>query len=208
MRNLLIVNSSPNPEQSVTRGLTAEFVEAWTSKIDDPKVVHRDIGQNPPPHLDQATIGSFYTMPEQRSAEQKLAIALSETLIAELREADVIVIGAPMHNFGSPSSLKTWFDHVARVGETFRYTENGPEGLLKNKKVFVITARGGNYAEGAPAAPMDIQAPYIRTVLGFIGLTDVTFIHSQGLNMGDEVREQAIQSASTAIETAVSDLAA
>ena len=208
MKNLLIVNASPNPDQSVTRGLTARFFEAWTQNVADGIVTFRDIGLNPPPHLDQDTIGAFYTPAEQRSTEQKLAVSLSDTLMNEVRAADVIVIGAPMHNFGSPSSLKAWFDHVSRVGETFRYTENGPVGLLSGKKIYILTARGGNYAEGSPAAAMDMQEPYLRTIFGFLGLNDITFIHSQGLVGGGEVRSAAIQAAADAIDHAVNTLAA
>lgn len=208
MTNILVVNTSPNQDGSVTRGLTKEFTDTLASRIDGLQVVNRDLASNPPPHLDQETIGAFYTFPEERSAEQKLAVALSDTLVQEVKEADVIVIGAPMHNFGSPSSLKAYFDHIARVGETFRYTENGPEGLLKGRKVYVITARGGDYSEASPAAAMDIQTPYIKTVLGFLGITDVTFIHGHGLAMGDEVREKSLEAARNAIAEATGTLAA
>ncbi|WP_259780794.1 FMN-dependent NADH-azoreductase [Aestuariispira ectoiniformans] len=208
MTNLLVVNSSPNLDASVTRGLSKEFADTLASQLGDLTVVNRDLGATPPPHLDQTTIGAFYTPAENRSAEQKLAVALSDTLISELKNADVIVIGAPMHNFGISSSLKTWFDHVARVGETFQYTENGPQGLLGGKKVYVITARGGDYSETSPAAAMDIQAPYIKTVLGFVGITDVTFIHGHGLAMGDEVREKSLEAARNAISEATGALAA
>ena len=125
----------------------------------------------------------------------------------ELRDSDVIVIAAPMHNFGSPSTLKAWFDQVARVGETFRYTENGPVGLLKDKKVYVLTARGGNYSEGSPAAHLDMQEPYMRTVLGFIGMTDVTFIHSHGMAGSGEAKDATLKASGDAIATAVAEAA-
>lgn len=208
MTKLLVVNSSPNHDGSVTRSLTREFADTLAKQVAGLEIVDRDLGVNPPPHLDQATIGAFYTFAEERSAEQKLAVALSDTLVSELKEADVVVIGAPMHNFGSPSSLKAWFDHIARVGETFKYGENGPQGLLEGKKVYVITARGGDYSDASPAAAMDIQTPYIKTVLGFVGITDVTFIHGHGLAMGDEVRAKSLEAASAAITEATRALAA
>ena len=122
--------------------------------------------------------------------------------MGELETADVIVIGAPMHNFSLPSGLKAWIDHVARVGKTFRYTDEGPEGLLKSKKVFVLTARGGNYSENSPVHAMDHQAPYLRTILGFMGLDDVTFIHAQGVAQG----EDGVRKAEAKIDTALAEM--
>ena len=206
MENLLVVNSSPNFESSATRELAVKFVTDWKASHPEGQVRHRDLARDLPPHLDQKMIGAFYTPADQRSAEQKLAIAYSDTQVAELRKADVIVIASPMHNFGVSSTLKAWIDQIARVGETFRYTENGPEGLLKGKKVYVLTARGGNYAEGSPAAHMDGQEPYLRTVLGFLGLDDVTFIHSHGMSNGER-REETLAASGEAIETALAEAA-
>jgi FMN-dependent NADH-azoreductase len=124
--------------------------------------------------------------PGDLNGRQKQAVALSDELIAELEVADTIVLAVPMYNFSIPSTLKAWIDHVARRGRTFRYTEKGPEGLLKNKKVFVLVARGGVYSKGTPYAAFDFQEPYLRTVLGFLGMTDVTFVHFEGLAMGPE----------------------
>ena len=126
------------------------------------------------------------TEPGQLSDRQKELVALSDELIAELEVADTIVLAVPMYNFSIPSTLKAWIDHVARRGRTFRYTEKGPEGLLRDKKVFVLVSRGGVYSKGSPAAPFDFQEPYLRTVLGFLGLTDVTFVHFEGVGMGPE----------------------
>ncbi len=198
MTNILTVNGSPKTEGSVSRDLIERFVDKWRAE-NTASVVARDVGTTPPPHLDEATIGAFYTPEDARSDDQQARIAFSDELVGELEAADVIVIGAPMHNFGLPSGLKAWIDHVARVGRTFKYTENGPEGLLTGKKVYVLTARGGNYSESSPAHAMDHQAPYLRTVLGFLGLDDITFIHAQGVAGG----EDGIRAAEVEVDRAV-----
>ncbi len=207
MTNILTLNSSPKTEGSVSRDLIERFVDNWLAN-DTASVVARDVGTTPPPHLDEATIGAFYTPEDARSDAQRARIALSDELVGELEAADVIVIGAPMHNFGIPSGLKAWIDLVARVGRTFKYTENGPEGLLTGKKVYVLTARGGNYSEDSPAHAMDHQVPYLRTVLGFLGLDDVTFIHAQGVAGGEDGIRAAEVEVDRAVTTALRRLAA
>jgi len=193
LTNILTVNSSPKTEGSISRDLVERFVDKWRAQ-NTASVVARDVGTTPPPHLDEATIGAFYTPEDARSDDQQARIAFSDELVGELEAADVIVIGAPMHNFGLTSGLKAWIDLVARVGRTFKYTENGPEGLLTGKKVYVLTARGGNYSEYGsahaidlhPAHAIDHQVPYLRTVLSFLGLDDVTFIHAHGVSSGED----------------------
>ncbi len=191
MTHLLVIDSSPNTETSVSRDLTKQFVEDWRRNEPSVEVAHRDVGVTPPPHLDYATIGAYYTPPDALSAAQQSALRLSDQIVSEAEAADVIVIGSPMHNFGISSGLKTWVDHLARVGRTFQYTDSGPEGLLGGRKVFVLAARGGAYGEGSPAAAMDMQEPYLRTILGFVGLTDVTFIHAEGIAGGMAGKEKA-----------------
>lgn len=186
MSKLLVINSSPMTDNSHTRTLVSHFVDQFQLREDQIDVVHRDIGRNPPPHLDEVTIAAFYTPEEQRSPAQQQAVALSDQLIDELQAADAVVIGSPMHNFGVSSSLKTWIDHVARVGRTFHYTDQGPVGLLSGKQVYVVTARGGSYGDGSPAAAMNHQDAYLKTVLGFIGLSDVEFIHAEGVASGKQ----------------------
>jgi len=185
MKNVLIISSSPAQEQSLSGQLldffAKQYQESFTEELN---IVKRNLGQSLVPHLSMETIGAFYTPADQLSEAQKQSLAVSDELIAELKTADLIVIGSPMHNFSITSHLKTYFDQVARVGVTFQYTENGPDGLLKGKKVLVITSRGGNYSNPAYAA-MDHQEPYIRTFLGFVGLSDVDFIHLQGVSSGD-----------------------
>ncbi|NQU58529.1 MAG: NAD(P)H-dependent oxidoreductase [Rhodospirillales bacterium] len=204
MTHLLAITSSPKAEGSVSNALVQDFVDNWISANREMSVTRRDVGLTPPPHLDGATIGSIYTPPDQRDEGAQHLIAFSDTLVEELEAADVIVIGAPMHNFGLPSGLKTWIDHIARVGRTFAYTEAGPKGMLSDKKVFVLGARGGNYSPDSPAHGMDFVTPYLRAVLGFIGLDDVTFIHAEGVASGGE----GIAIAHEAVKSAVTGLAA
>lgn len=181
MTTLLVIHSSPNLTQSHTRDLAARYVESWQARHPEGKVIERDLAVNPPPHLDMATIGAFYTPEADRGSEAQDAIALSDELVAELLAADEVVIGAPMHNFSVPSSLKAWIDQICRVGVTFRYTENGPQGLLGDKKAVLISARGGNYSSTSPAFAMNHQDTYLKTVMGFIGITQVTTINAEGV---------------------------
>ena len=201
MTRLLSITSSPVGDQSKSSALVEKFVAALRVHSPDLHITRRDLGATPPPHIDAEMIGSYYTPGDQRSEDQQTAISLSNDLVEELMAAEVIVIGAPMHNFGISSSLKTWIDHVARVGLSFRYTENGPEGLIKGKRVYVITANGGNYSEGHPAHAMDHQTPYLKTVLGFLGLDDVTFIHAFGISGG----EDGIRAAETEIDDIIAN---
>ncbi len=191
MTRILVINSSPNTATSVSRALTSRFVDTWRQAVPDVRIVTRDVGANPPPHIDQSLVDAYYTPPEGRTSEQLERLALSEAIVDEAMEADIIVIGAPMHNFTITSGLKSWIDHLARVGRSFVYGENGPQGLLGGRKVYVLSTRGGTYGGGAPAAAMDMQTPYLQTVLGFVGLDDVSFINAEGLAGGDAGRTVA-----------------
>jgi len=186
MVQLLTVTSSPVGNYSKSSSLVKRFVDVWRHQSPGTNVSERNLGDTPPPHVDGTMVSAYYTADDERSDAHRQAIALSDSLVDELLAADIIVIGSPMHNFGISSSLKTWIDHIARVGRTFRYTEAGPEGLLKGKRVFVITASGGNYAKDHPAHAMDHQTPYLQTVLGFLGVTDVTFVHAFGIAAGED----------------------
>lgn len=159
----------------------------------------RDLAANPHPVLDEAALGALFTPAEQRTPEQAARVALDDALIAQVQSADAIVLGVPMYNFGVPVQLKTWIDAIARAGVTFRYTENGPEGLLKGKKVYVALARGGIYRD----TPADSQVPYLKGVLGFLGMTDVEFIYAEGLAMGPESADKAFAAAEAAIGAVV-----
>jgi len=196
--NILQITSSVRGGASESTRVTNQVVDKLLAKHLDAKVLRRDFGAQPHPTLDGAAVGALFTPADQRSPEQAARVALDDALIAEAQAADVIVIGAPMYNFGMPTQLKNWFDAIARSGVTFRYTESGPEGLLKNKKVYVATARGGIYPVDA-----DPQVPHIRMLLNFLGLTEHTFIYSSGLNMGPEAAAKGQQEADAAVEAAL-----
>lgn len=192
MTTLLQIDTSLFGDQGQSSQLNARFVAAWRAAHPDGRVIRRDLATQAPPHLDGERFAAFGTAPEARTAAQRRIVAESDVLIDELRQADVIVLGLPMYNFGVPSQLKAYFDHIARAGVTFRYTENGPEGLIgAGKKVHVLAARAGRY-EGTAA---DSQTPYIRTFLSFIGLDDVEFIYAEGLALGDEPKRQSLAAA-------------
>ena len=182
MSNVLLIHSSVFGANSQSLGLARDFLKRYPHR----SVVERALTPQTMPHLDGETFLAMGLPAGELDERQQAAVALSDELIAELEAADTIVLAAPMYNFSIPSTLKAWIDHVARRGRTFRYTELGPEGLLKEKKVFVLIARGGLYGKGAPAAAFDFQEPYLRTVLGFLGLTDVTFVRLEGLAMGPD----------------------
>jgi FMN-dependent NADH-azoreductase len=192
MNNLLVINSSAAREGSVSRELVEFAVDRLLQASPLATVVRRDLGAQPVPHLSVDTLGGVRGAPA--TTAEKEARALSDALIAELRAADTIVIGAPMYNFGVTTSLRAWFDHVLRAGETFSYSAEGPKGLLAGKRVIVIESRGGLYSEG-PAKVIDFQEPYLRHLLGFVGITDVTFVHAEKIGYGPEARAEAVTNA-------------
>ena len=196
--NILHITSSIRGDASESTRVTQLVIDKLLAANPGASVVRRDFGAQPHPLLDGATVGALFTPAEQRSAAQAARVALDDVLIAEAQAADVIVIGAPMYNFGMPAQLKGWFDAIARSGVTFRYTASGPEGLLKDKKVYVATARGGVYPADA-----DPQVPHLRMLLNFLGLSDHTFIYSSGLNMGPEAAAAGQQAANEAVEAAL-----
>ena len=190
MTKVLIIDSAATGDASVSRKLTAEFAAKLRRADPSVQFVHRDIGRAPVPHLTEETVGAIRGAPAETEAA-RAALALSDEMIRELNEADLIVIGAPMYNFGMASTLKAWFDHVLRARVTFRYTEDGPEGLVKGKKAIVVETRAGFYSEG-PGSALDSQEPHIRQLLSFMGITDVTFVRAEKLAFA---AEEAIASA-------------
>ncbi|PLZ01457.1 FMN-dependent NADH-azoreductase [Burkholderia sp. WAC0059] len=198
MTTILQINSSARSQGAQSTLLINELTAKLQQSNPGAKVVVRDLQSAPLPHLDDAVLGAFFTPAENRTPEQQAVSARSEALIAELQAADIVVIGAPLYNFGISSQLKTYFDWIARAGITFSYTENGPKGLVTGKKVFVVSARGGKY-EGTPH---DSQTPYLRSFLGFLGMTDVSFIYAEGLNMGPDAASAGLSTARSAIAAA------
>ncbi len=190
---LLQIDSSAR-SSSVTRQLTAKFVEEWKKNHPDGEVIQRDLATTLLPHITDDWSGTHLD-PSQLTPAQRSYLSTSDQLIEELQAADTIVIGAPMYNFAIPSPLKAWIDQVVRMGKTFGYGPSGARPLLSDKKVSVITARGGAYRKGTPGEKLDFQEPYLRHILGFIGLTDVTFIHAE-----NQAREGAGPSLASAAE--------
>ena len=193
MSTLLVLNSSASGAASVSRQLIEETVTRLRGQDPALKVVERDLGTSPVPHL-TADSAAAIRGTEPANEAQTQARALSDALVEELKAADVLVIGAPMYNFGIPSTLKAWFDYVLRASVTFKYSEAGPEGLLKGKRAIVVESRGGLYSSG-PAQSLDSQEPHLRTLLGFIGISDGTFVRADTLGYGPEARQQAINDA-------------
>lgn len=187
MATLLKLDSSPMGERSVSRKLTGKFADTWLKAHPDGKIIDRDLANLKLGVVDGLWVGAAYTPEASRSEEQVAALRVSDELIAELQQADEYVFGVAMHNFGIPSTLKLWIDQIARVGKTFSYGVEGPKGLLTGKKATVLVASGGVYAQGTAMAAYDFVTPYLRAVLGFLGIADVTVIVAEGtaqLNTG------------------------
>ena len=204
MKTLLQIHTSMFSAGGQSSRLAQQFVDEWRKANPDGRVIARDIGAEPIPHLTAERFQSFLAKPEARTPEQQAVAGFSDALIDELRQADVIVLGLPMYNFGVPSTLKAYFDHIGRAGVTFRYTEKGPQGLLTGKKAYVFAARGGLYQ----GTPLDTQTSYVRDFLRFIGIDDVEFVYAEGLAMGDAARNQSLAKAERAIRALTEPLAA
>ena len=196
MKTILVLDSSVSGEASVSRPLVREALERVRAAWPDSRVIHRELGSDPIPHLTEARLAGLRGEPV--TEEERQTRTLSNELIAELRAADIILIGAPMVNFGPATALRSWFDHVLRAGETFSYSDAGPKGLVTGKRAIVIEARGGLHSEG-PARAFDFQEPYLRHLLNFIGITDVAFVRAEKVGLGAEARAAAIRDASAEI---------
>ena len=196
---ILQINASARREGANSTRVANSIVARLQAANPDAQLTLRDLAVTPHPVLDEAALGALFTSADQRSSEQAARVALDDALIAELQAHDTLVLGVPMYNFGVPVQLKSWIDAIARAGVTFRYTETGPEGLLKGKKVYVALARGGLYRDTAN----DSQVPYLKSVLGFLGLSDVSFIYAEGLAMGTESAEKAFAQADSDLNAAL-----
>jgi FMN-dependent NADH-azoreductase len=198
MAHILHIDCSPRAERSHSRTLSKEFITAWKAAYPSDTVSYRDLGHHPVPHVDEAWIAAAFTPEAARSPEHLESLKISNTLVDELLAADRYVFGIPMYNFNVPSTLKAYIDQIVRVNRTF--TMEG-KGLVEGKKMCVITARGYGYQE--MWAPYDFQEPYLRAIFGFIGITEIKFIHAEGLNLGEDSRTEGLANARTAIEEAV-----
>jgi len=195
MKSLLQIQTSLFSNDGQSSRLAGDFVAEWKAQNPAGRVTQRDLARDSVPHLTAERFQAFLAKPDTRTVSQQKVVNESDALIAELVAADTLVIGLPMYNFGIPSTLKAYFDHVARAGVTFRYTEKGAEGLLKGKKAYVFATRGGLYA----GTPLDTQTAYVRDFLRFLGIDDVEFVYAEGLAMGEAKRDAALVQAGAAI---------
>ena len=200
---LLQINASIFSNHGQSTRLADEFVAAWRASNPGAKVIVRNLAEETVPHLDADRFGAFLAKPGERSVEQQSVVEYSDALIDELKRADVLVLGLPMYNFGVPSTLKAYIDHIARAGATFKYTEKGPVGLLTGKKAYVFATRGGLYA----GTPLDTQTAYVRDMLRFLGIDDVEFVYAEGLAMGDAPKNAALTKARDSIRRLTQPLA-
>jgi FMN-dependent NADH-azoreductase len=196
MKTLLKIQSSLFTEQGQSTQLADRIALQWQERNPGGRIVTRDLGKSPVPHLTADRFTAFLAKPAERTLEQQAIVDFSDELIQELRDADVIVIGAPMYNFSIPSTLRAYFDHIARSGITFQYTAKGPEGLIKGKKTYVVVTRGGVYESN-----IDTQTSYLRQFLSFVGLDDVEFVYAEGLALGAEAQERSLNAARHTIAT-------
>lgn len=198
MSSILLLTSSPRSE-SLSTSIAVELADKLKAQNPGSAIVRRDLAANPLPHIDDLFTAAIRKPPEARTAQEAAAVKTSDELVNELLAADSIVIGTGLINFNIYSSLKTWIDNVARAGLTFKYTESGPVGLATGKKVYVVLASGGVYSQG-PAAGMNHAVPYLKSVLGFLGITDIETIYVEGLAFGPEAAEKAIGAAKSRVE--------
>lgn len=193
--NILQINSSARTQGAQSTALADQIAARLKTLHPGASLVVRSLAETPHPVLDAAALGALFTPAEARTPEQSARVALGDALIAELQQADLLVLGVPMYNFGVSTQLKTWIDAICRAGVTFRYTAQGPQGLLTGKKAYLALARGGIYRD----TPLDTQLPYLRAVLGFLGITDVTAIHAEGLNMGPDSAQAGLAAAAAEV---------
>ncbi|MGO1118653.1 FMN-dependent NADH-azoreductase [Rhodovibrionaceae bacterium A322] len=191
MTNVLIITASVNGDSSKSRALAESYVKGLEAKGTTVELRTEDLASDQPPHVDGAFVGAMYTPEAQRSSEQQELLTRSDGYVANLKWADLVLIASPMYNFSVPSTLKAYIDHVARVGVTFQYSESGPQGLLTGKKAIILGSRGGAYGPDSPVAFMNHQDTYLRTVLGFIGITNVETVIAERLASGEEGFEAA-----------------
>ncbi|MDC4253663.1 NAD(P)H-dependent oxidoreductase [Acinetobacter baumannii] len=195
---LLQIDTSILGEQSVSRQLTSSVIRQLSTTYPDAEIIHHDFALEPIPHLSDAEFLAWQGVePNNETAQQR--VARNTQYLDEFLSSDIVVIGAPMYNFSFPSQLKAWLDRLSVAGKTFRYTENGPQGLVEGKRVIIASSRGGVYSEGSPAEALDYQETYIKAFFNFIGVTDITFVRAEGIAFGPEARQAALDNAAAQI---------
>ncbi len=195
--NILHISSSARRSQSYSNRVAQRVLDELRGRNPGAAVVTRDLARDPLPHIDEDFVTATRSPDGPQTDEQRALLKLSDALVDELLAADVVVIGTPMINFTIPSTLKSWLDYVARAGRTFSYSEAGPKGLATGKQVILVAAKGGVYA-GNPA--LDFQVPYLKSVLGFLGMTDVEVLEVEGTAYGPEIAEKAVEAASNKLQ--------
>lgn len=198
---LLHIDSAITGAQSVSRQLTARTVDAWRASHPQVQVQYLDLAADTPAHYTQEAMAPRTGQTAQLSAAQERENAVSERLVRQFLAADVVVMGAPMYNFSIPSQLKAWIDRIAQPGRTFQYTAQGPEGLAKGKTVVIVSSRGGVYSTSAAGEALEHQESYLRTMMGFFGITDVRVVRAEGVGQGEQAKAQALAAADQAIRT-------
>ena len=211
MAHLLHIDSSPRGERSHSRKLTRTFVDAWKQNHPDDEVMYRDVGRNPVPPIDEPWVAAAYVPPDQHTLEQKEALCISDRLVDELLAADLYILGVPMYNFSIPSTLKAYIDQIVRIGRTFEFAPDRPENpytpLVLGKKMVIVASRGGSgFGVGGESAALNFQTPYLTTIFGFIGITDITLIELEHDETGGQPFADALAQAHRAIATAVSQI--
>jgi len=203
MPHILHLDSSPRAERSLSRTLSHEFVTAWKDSHSGDTVTYRDLGHQSIPHVTEPWIAAAFSSPPDHNPELQEAIRFSDELVDELLAADRYVMGVPLYNFSVPSVFKAYLDQIVRPGRTFAVDSSGYTGLVKNKKMLVVTAQGGSYRPGTPMEAYNFHEPYLRAIFGLIGITDILFIYADGLAMGDEAREKSVAAARAEIQSAL-----
>jgi FMN-dependent NADH-azoreductase len=193
--NILHIESSLFAENGVSSQLSNQLLTRLKATANNTHIIKKSFAEQPVPHFDGKALQALMQAPEEQTQEQQQIVAYADQQIADAKAADVWVIGLPMYNFGVPSMLKAWFDFIARAGVTFRYTDQGPEGLLGDKTVYLLATRGGQYKD----SPADSQIPFIKTFLNFLGITSIEVIYAEGLNMGEPIKTRALSEASAHI---------
>jgi len=203
MSKILILTASPRGERSVSRALTTQFAQLWAQHHPQDTVLLRDVGHHPVPHVTEPWVVGAFAPPEAQNAESKAAIAVSDQLVDEFLSADRYIFGVPMYNFNIPSTFKAYIDQIVRAGKTFAVGPNGYEGLVKDKKALFITSSGGAYPAGSPMAAYNFQEPYLRTIFGFIGVTEVRFVAADSMNLGEDAAKVSREKAESALKELV-----
>lgn len=206
MTRILHIDTSPRDERSHSRRLASKFIDSWKAAHPEDVVIYRDIGHEPLPYVDENWVAGAFTPPEKHTPEMTKAIALSESLIDELKTCDCYVFSIPMYNFSVPAVFKSYIDQILRINRTFVINNQGQyTGLLQGKKVLVISTSGGSYKAGTPTAAYNFQEPYLRTIFEFIGITDIKFVNAENMNLSEDVRAQSLAQTNITLENIVVD---